>query len=200
VRAIAEGLNPRPTLLILYPRHLDDVFDDHARVGFAVGRLERARDLVDKMQNVFQSVEESVEGARRPHVAFLQWVDPLFCAGYWVPQLIEIAGGKDLLNRAGLSPGRVHWADLRKQNPDVLIVASEDMDVERVREEMPLLTDRTVWHEIAAVRHHRVYIGAGPYFTRAGPRLVAGIRALGWAIHPDRFPEPPPEVLRKFEY
>jgi iron complex transport system substrate-binding protein len=198
VRAIAEGLQPRPELLILYPKHLDDVLDDHLRVGLSAGHVAEARELVDEMRERIDAVQRTARRGRRRLVAFVQWLDPSFSGGYWIPQLIELAGGVDALNTAGLSPSRFHWPELRQHNPDVLIVACEDMSVERVRSEMYLLAERAGWWELEAKRLDRVYIGNGACFTRGGPRLLDGLEALAWAINPDLFPEPPPDVLQKF--
>lgn len=200
VRAIAEGLNPRPTLLILYPRHLDDMFDDHERVGFAVGRLQESRELLDRMNRRVEAVERTAKGGRRPHVGFVQWLDPIFSGGFWIPQLIEIAGGRNVLNMAGMPPERIDWEVISGRDPDVLVIACEDFSIQRVREEMGLLTDRPGWREMSAVRWRRVFIGDGPVFTRAGPRLIDGLEALAWAIHPECFPKPPRELLQPLAY
>jgi iron complex transport system substrate-binding protein len=196
VRAIAEGLNPRPILLILNPRHLDDVFDDHSRVGFALRHLEEARELVNRMERRIETVEKDLRGARRQTVAFLQWMDPPIAGGYWVPQLIDIAGGRDVLNTAGLAPISIEWQSLRKKNPDVIVVACEDMSVERARDEFRLVTDRPGWRDLKAARRGLVFIGDGRCFTRAGPRLVEGLEGLAWALNPNLFPRPPAHVLQ----
>ena len=160
--------------------------------------MAKARDLVDDMRDRVDNVERKVKGAPRRLVAFVQWLDPSFSGGHWLPQLIEVAGGVDALNTPGLSPTRFHWADLRGQNPEVLIVACEDMSVERVRSEMHVFVERPGWIDLVATRFDRVFIGDGSYFTRGGPRLIQGFEALAWAINPDRFPEPPTEVLQRF--
>jgi len=196
VRAIAEGLNPRPILLILNPRHLDDVFDDHARVGFALRHLDEARELVYEMERRIETVEKNLRGARRQSVALLQWMDPPIAGGYWVPQLIELAGGRDVLNTAGLAPIPVAWDSIRKKNPDVIVVACEDMGIDRAREEFRLITDRPGWRELKAARRGLVFIGDGRCFTRAGPRLIDGLEALAWALNPSGFPRPPTRVLQ----
>lgn len=196
VRAIAEGLNPRPILLILNPRHLDDVFDDHARVGFALRHLEEARELVLQMERRIEAVEKNLRGARRQSVAFFQWMDPPIAGGHWVPQLIELAGGRDVLNTAGLAPITVAWDGIRKKNPDVIVVACEDMGINRVRDEIRLLTDRPGWRDLKAPRRGLVFIGDGRCFTRAGPRLVDGLEGLAWALNPSAFPRPPEHVLQ----
>lgn len=196
VRAIAEGLNPRPILLILNPRHLDDVFDDHSRIGFALRRLEEARDLVRDMERRIETIQDNLRGARRQNVAFLQWMDPTIAGGYWVPQLIELAGGTDVLNTAGLAPVAVDWQHIRKKNPDVIVVACEDMSVGRAREEFRLLSDRPGWRDLKAARRGLVFVGDGRCFTRAGPRLVDGLESLAWALNPNLFPRPPAHVLQ----
>ncbi len=198
VRAVAEGLNPRPNLMILYPRHLDDVLDDHARVGFVTGHLEEAKELVYKMRERIEAVEEAAQGARRRRVAVIQWLDPFLSSGFWVPQLIEIAGGRDILNTAGLSPNQFEWQAFKKRDPDVIIVSPENMNIARTLTEIRLLTDRPGWWELEASRRRRIFIGDGSMFTRAGPRLIDGLEAMAWAINPDRFPKPSPDVLRPF--
>lgn len=200
VRAIAEGLNPRPNLMILYPRHLDDVLDDHARVGFATGHLDEGKELVYRMRTRIEAVEEAARGSRRRRVAVIQWLDPLLSSGFWLPQLIEIAGGRDILNTAGLSPSQLSWQALKKRNPEVLIVCPEDMSVARTLTEMRLLTERSGWWELEATRRGRVFIGDGAVFTRAGPRLIDGLEAMAYALNPDRFPQPPPDIMRQFKY
>ncbi len=201
VRTIAEGLNPRPHLVILYPRHLDDVIEDHLRVGFEIGRIQKARAIVEMIRKRFQKVAETArpEGRRR-RVAFIQWLDPAFSAGYWIPQLIEVAGGRDVLNTAGLSPGHFRFDELLEKDPEIIVFACEDMDAERVGEEVHLFTERPEWWEVVAVRRRRVYIGSGVYFMRSGPRLIYGLEALAWAIQPELFEEPPPHVLRRLAY
>ena len=198
VRTIAEGLNPRPKLVILYPRHLDDVIEDHLRVGFEIGRMQQARTVSEKFYNRVDKVTRETEPAgKRRNVAFIQWLDPAFSGGYWVTQLIEAAGGRDCFGSAGLPPSRVRWRDLVEHDPEVLIMACEDMHVDALREEIHLLTDQPEWYRLLAVRKRRAYIGSGVYFTRSGPRLLYGLDALAWAIQPELFPEPPKHVLQR---
>jgi iron complex transport system substrate-binding protein len=198
VRAIAEGLNPRPEVVTLYPRHLDDVIDDHVRAGFAVRHMGEARQLTERMRERIAAVETALQGMKRRRVAFIQWLDPIICGGFWIPQLIEIARGVDALNTAGLTPAGFDWPELRKEEPDTLIIACDGLSIERVRSEMHLLTDRPGWWEQPARRLGRVFIGDGGCFTRAGPRLIDGLEAIAWALHPDLMPAPPPHVLQKF--
>jgi iron complex transport system substrate-binding protein len=198
VRAIAEGLNPRPEVVTLYPRHLDDVIDDHVRAGFAVRHMGEARQLADSMRERIAAVETALHGMKRRRVAFIQWLDPIICGGFWVPQLIEIARGIDTLNTAGLTPASFNWPELRKQDPDTLIIACDGLSIERVRSEIQLLTDRPGWWELPARRLGRVFIGDGGCFTRAGPRLIDGLEAIAWALHPDLMPAPPSHVLQKY--
>ena len=199
VRAIADGLNPRPSLVILFPRHLDDVFDDFSRVGFEVGRLPAARELIARIYQRIEAVGQGLRGAtRRRTVAFIQWLDPAFSGGYWIPQLIELAGGIDVFGTPGVSPSRVRWQDLRRHDPEILVVACEDMSIDRINSEMEMLTDRPGWYELAAVQGGSVFIGDGGCFTRGGPRLIDALEALAWAINPHHFEIPRPEVLRRF--
>lgn len=199
VRAVTDGLDPRPELLMLYPHHLDDVLDAYARVGFEVGRFQEASALVDGLRERKQAVEDATLGVARPRVAFIQWLDPAISGGFWIPQMIEFAGGSDALNTPGVPGSLFDWQGLAERDPDIVVVACEDMDIERARLEKELFTDRPNWRKINAVRSDRVFIGHGSYFTRYGPRLFDGLEALAWAIHPDLFQPPAPEVLQKFE-
>ena len=201
LRAVAEGLKPRPEMVILYPRHLQDLIEDHVRVGFFIGRMERARKLAEMIRRKIDKIAAQAKPERRRRrVAFIQWLNPGFSGGYWIPQLIEVAGGRDCLNTAGLSPSRFRWHDLVARDPEVLVIACEDLDVERTREEIGVLTENPGWWELLAVRKGRVYIGSGTYFIRSGPRFLYGLEALAWAIQPELFPEPKPHVLQRITY
>ncbi|UCF20678.1 MAG: ABC transporter substrate-binding protein [Gemmatimonadota bacterium] len=201
IRAIADGLNPRPELITLYPRHMDDVLEDHIRVGLAVGRLNEAHEFVDGMNRRMSAVQRALRTARRVRVAFIQWLDPCFSGGYWIPQLIEVAGGVDALNTAGLAPGPVAWSDLRRRDPEAIVVACEDLGIERIKREMRVLSERPGWKELSAVRFQRVYLGDGAAFTRAGPRLIDAIEILAWALHPNLVDKPAShELLRTYGY
>lgn len=195
VRAIAEGLNPRPQLVILYPRHLDDVINDHARIGFEIGRMADARQLRDALWERIDTVEGMVGEVTHRSVAFIQWAEPLLAGGYWIPQLIEIAGGVDVLGTPGVAPNRITPPRIRQRDPDVIVFACDEMSSERTREEIRPLFHDPYWVRLRAVQRDRVFVADGRYFTRPGPRLVDGLEALAWAIHPELFAPPRSHIL-----
>lgn len=197
VRAIAQGLNPRPKLVLLFPRHLDDVLDDHVRVGFETGRIEAGRELRERMWDRIEAVEDRAGTGVARKVAFVSWPDPPFAGGYWIPQLVELAGGVDVLANPGFAPSEFQVDELMSRDPDVIVFACEGLSIERTLQALGSFTGREGWGRLRAVRRNRVYVGDGACFGRAGPRLLDGLEALAWAIHPERFPEPSPEVLRR---
>ncbi len=103
-----------------------------------------------------------------------------------------------MLNTAGLAPVAISWQGLRKKNPDVIVVACEDVSIARARDEVRLLSDRPGWKDLKAVRRGLVFLADGRCFTRAGPRLVDGLEALAWALNPNLFARPPEHVLQLF--
>lgn len=197
VRAIAEGLNPRPSLVILYPRHLDDVVDDVLRVGFEVGRMAEARELAGSLRRRIDAVEQRAALGVPHSIGFIQWIDPAISGGHWIPQMIETAGGVDVLNTAGFTPSRFDWHTLKRRHPDFLVFACEDVAPAQLEAEIGWLLDDRFWEGVRAVERGRVYVGDPTCFVRPGPRVVDGLEALAGMLHPDLFPRRP-DILRRF--
>jgi iron complex transport system substrate-binding protein len=128
-----------------------------------------------------------VAGAERPREFFAEWIDPIYCAGHWIPEMIEIAGGIDPLARPGGESVRVSWDDVIDSAPEVVIVAPCGFGVDAAREQLPLLAERAGWNELPAVRRGQVFVvDANAHFARPGPRLVDGTELLAHLLHPDR--------------
>jgi iron complex transport system substrate-binding protein len=162
--------------LYLTPRTLDEIDENILDVGEAIGRGAEAARIVD--HNRARVREWRFAAARRTHrprVTFLEWTDPPFCAGHWVPEMIELAGGVDRLARPGADSVRVSWDDIRAWNPEVVIVAPCGFglaDAERLARDLPPLGDAC----IVPVDD------ANAFFARPGPRYVEGIEVLSRAI------------------
>jgi iron complex transport system substrate-binding protein len=186
VRAAAERLPTQPEVISLDPSTLGEVLGDVPRLADAAGVPEAGERLAEEAGERLEAVERAVEGARRPRVAALEWLDPLFVGGHWVPQMIELAGGEDMLGMPGDKSRTAEWAEVEAVAPEVVVsmpcgyyaeqAAAEAM---RWRRHLDLLGARVVAVDAAA------------YFSRPGPRLVDGVELLGHLLHPELVPAPP---------
>lgn len=194
VTAAACSLPGPPRVLNLEPVSLEEVMQTLQIVGEAVGRPQKAAEAVAGLRQRVRAVEERSAGVpveRRPGVAFLEWLDPLFNGGHWNPALVRMAGGVDLLGNQGEPSRTVAWEDLIEARPEVLFIACCGFSVERALQDLPLLEQKPGWREIPAVRSGRVYVTDGQaYFSRPGPRLVDGLEIMAHALHPAIHPLP----------
>jgi iron complex transport system substrate-binding protein len=126
-------------------------------------------------------------------VAFLEWLDPLFNGGHWNPHLVELAGGVNVLGRAGEPSRTTSWEAFLATEPEVIFIACCGFDRERARQDLPAVAARPGWRDLPAARNGRVYIADGnAYFSRPGPRLVESLELLAHALHPHVHPPGPP--------
>src|SRR5690349_7405837 len=195
-RAIA-ALDRPPKVLTLAPRTLREIQENIRQLGEATGRLEVAQTLIDAQRERLARIARELEGAPRPRVFFLEWIDPMFCGGHWVGEMIECAGGHDALARRGGDSVRVSWDQVATWAPEVLIVSPCGAHLESAALQARELLEHTRWSEIPAVQCGDVYaVDASSYFARPGPRVFDGIEVLANILHPDRVPERVPDAVR----
>jgi iron complex transport system substrate-binding protein len=191
VRAIAEELDPRPRIISLDPHTVGEVFGDVRTLAQATDRKDAGVDLIRDTAARIDRVRLAARGARRPRVAALEWLDPPFAAGHWTPQLIEYAGGEDVLGFAGEHSEERAWEEVAAARPDIVIVMPCGYDAEIAHREAEMHRD-----ELAAVGAGEVVaVDAGARFSRPGPRIVDGLELLAHIIHPELFPEAPSPAL-----
>jgi iron complex transport system substrate-binding protein len=191
VRAIAEEIETHPRVLSLDPHTVGEVLGDARTLAEATDRRDAAIELVRDAAGRIDRVRLAVRGARRPRVAALEWLDPPFAAGHWVPQLIDFAGGEDVLGFAGESSQERTWEEVIASQPDIVVVMPCGYGAEIAYREAEMQRDvlRTVGAgEVVAVN-------AAAYFSRPGPRIVDGLELLAHIIHPELAPEPPGQAL-----
>jgi iron complex transport system substrate-binding protein len=187
-RALAGWTAARPRLVALNPGSLDDVFEDVARVAAALGCPERGAQLVARLGERMERVAAVAAGLERPSVVTIEWLSPLMAAGNWMPELVAMAGGREVLGQAGRHSEWLPWDALRAADPEVLVVSPCGFALERVEREIEVLTTRPDWRELSAVRSGRVYlVEANQYFNRPGPRLVETLEILAEVLHPRAF-------------
>jgi iron complex transport system substrate-binding protein len=189
VRAIAERIESRPSVVSLDPSTLGEVLEDVRRLGSVIGREAEAEALLHDAATRIDRVRLAVRAAPRPRVAALEWLDPVYVAGHWTPQLIDYAGGEDVLGRPGERSDRRTWDEVAAVAPEVVIVMPCGYDAPRAREEAETYRERLE----ALGAGHVVAVDAAAYFSRPGPRLIEGLELLAGILHPDRLPYGSPD-------
>jgi iron complex transport system substrate-binding protein len=190
VRAIAERMDPAPQVLSLDPNTLGEVLGDVRTLAQATDAKDAGVALVQDAASRIDRVRLAVRASEPVSVAALEWLDPVFVAGHWTPQLIEYAGGYDVLGMPGEHSEQRTWDEVRAAQPEVVVVMPCGYDAERALQEAEDYAE-----ELASLGTRRVVaVDAAAYFSRPGPRLVDGLELLGHILHPDRLPEAPGPV------
>ncbi|KQZ90357.1 ABC transporter substrate-binding protein [Phycicoccus sp. Root563] len=186
-------LGCRAEVLTIDPHSLDEVLASVLTLGRASGRPDAATELVRGLRARLATVQESVSGAPRPRALVLEWTDPAFAPGHWVPEMVTVAGGTNALGDAGEKSVRVTWEAVRASAPEVVVCAPCGYDLEGATElahaaiasgELP--SDAPVWA-----------VDANASFARPGPRLVDGVEALAGILHPELAPPPRADMARR---
>ncbi len=193
VRAVAKGLPRHPRIVSLDPHRLREVLDDVERVGKACGAEGAAKSLVEELRERIQRVAFLTSRIHeRPATACLEWLDPLFAAGHWVPEMVDLAGGVDALVKPGERSRRVEPRDVVLAAPKIAVLMPCGFHMDRARQEAGRLTAQPWWRDLPAARANRVWVVDGSsYFNRPGPRLVDGLEILAHVLHPETFPRVP---------
>jgi iron complex transport system substrate-binding protein len=188
-RAVCSWLGACPRLVSLTPNRLADVWGSIEQVADAVGVSDHGVELVRKLQQRMQAIAERAAGLpARPGVVCIEWIDPLMAAGCWMPELVEMAGGRCLLGQAGQHAPGLSWQTLESCAADVLVLLPCGFDLARTRQELPALTGHPSWGRLPAVRAGQVFLLDGnALFNRPGPRLVESLEVLADVLHPEVF-------------
>jgi iron complex transport system substrate-binding protein len=186
VLAVADRLATKPEVISLDPSTLGEVLADVPRLAQAAGVPEAGERLAAEAGERLEAVERAVEDARRPRVVALEWLDPIYIGGHWVPQMIELAGGEDALGLPGEKSRTAEWSEVEAAAPDVVV----SMPCGYYAEQAAAETIR--WRKHLAQLGARTFaVDAAAYFSRPGPRLVDGVELLGHLLHPELVPAPP---------
>jgi iron complex transport system substrate-binding protein len=191
VAALAQRIPSRPRVVSLDPQTFGETLTDVGRVGQLTERQQEASALAADAARRIEAVRRAVQGAARPRVVALEWFDPVYVGGHWTPQLVELAGGEDVLGRPGEPSERLDWPTVAAMRPEVVLAVPCGYDAERAQAEARAHTAR-----LAGLGARRVVaLDASAYFSRPGPRLVSGLELLAHVLHPDRVPEAPAAAL-----
>lgn len=191
VRAIAQEIASRPQVISLDPRTVGEVLGDARTLAQATGHQDAAVDVVRAGAARIDRVRLQVRDARRPRVVALEWLDPPFAAGHWTPQMIDYAGGEDVLGFAGEPSAQCSWEQVAVAAPDIVIVMPCGYDAQIAHREAEMHRDA-----LAALGAGQVVaVDASAYFSRPGPRILDGLELLASILHPELVPPAPGEAL-----
>jgi iron complex transport system substrate-binding protein len=183
---VAARLPGAPRVLQQDPSSLEEVLADVTLLGEAAGVDERGHELRAELEGRLATVGAAVEGAERPRLIALEWLDPPFVGGHWIPAMVEIAGGVDVAGPSGLKSPEVTWEELVELEPDLIVVMPCGWDAEQSRAQA-----EEHWDRIQSLGSERVFaVDAASTYSRPGPRLVDGVELLAHLLHPERI-EPP---------
>jgi iron complex transport system substrate-binding protein len=188
VADLAKTLPSRPRVIALDPKTLGETLGDVRTLAQATDRRGAGVDLIARSAARLDRVRLAVRGCPRPRVAAIEWLDPVYVAGHWTPQLIEMAGGTDVLGLPGEHSDVVSWEALAAAEPEVVVLMPCGYDAPRAHAEALSFAS-----SLAALAPARILaVDASSYFSRPGPRLIDGVELLAHILHPDRVPTPPP--------
>jgi len=191
VQALAVTMAEPPRVISLDPKTYGETLGDVRTVAQATGARDAALDLIARTARRADIVRLAVRDTLRPRVVALEWLDPVFVAGHWTPQLIEMAGGEDVLGLAGEPSQQLSWELVIAAQPDVIVVMPCGYDAARAlveaEEHAGRLRETGAWRIVA--------VDASSYFSRPGPRLIDGLELMASILHPDRVPDAPAEAL-----
>ncbi len=172
---------------------LGEILATILQVGRAAGASGQADEVVDGLRTRLEAVRAAVDGTARPRVLALEWLDPPFAPGHWVPEMIELAGGENLVGETGEPSREVGWEQIGALDPDALVVMPCGYGLEAARRDAEAHAERLRAVAPRAVEAGRAFaVDASSYFNRSGPRIVTGVEILAGLLHPDRFRAPDP--------
>jgi iron complex transport system substrate-binding protein len=182
----SQRLDPKPQIVSLRPKILDDVFNDMFHLAEITG--VNAMPAIDSLRKRIQQIAPAFLFRNKPAVACIEWLNPLWRTGHWVPGMVQLAGGIEVLAEDGKPSRGLTWEELKKKDPDVVILMPCGYDLSRTRDEFEFVRHRFPWSELKAFSTGRFYaVDANAYFSRSGPRLVDGVEILAELLHPEYF-------------
>lgn len=189
VQDAAKILDGEPEIISLEPNFFNDILSNIQLVGRKTGTEDRANALIKKSEERINSVVTRTSHITdRPTVYCMEWLDPPFAAGHWIPEMVAMAGGKEGLGSLGQPSEQIEWQDVLDFDPDIIILMPCGFDLKRTIEESELLRKYQDWQSLTAVRTGNIFaVNGSAYFNRPGPRIIDGLEILAQLIHPELF-------------
>jgi iron complex transport system substrate-binding protein len=186
VERAMQSLEKKPKMISLNPKRLADVFADFHKIGDAAGASSRA--IVMDLEARVEKIKCASDRKPKPTVGCIEWLQPLWQAGHWIPEMIQIAGAEEVLASPGEPSRSLTWEELEKADPDVVVIMPCGYDLERTRTEFLNSQHSYPWTKLKAFQKHQIFlVDANSYFSRPGPRLVDGLEILAEMLHAEYF-------------
>ena len=188
VKIAMDMLEKKPEVYTMDPHDVDEILVSIRDISKMIGKKKEGNELVDSLAKRLEFVK-SKTFEERPNVVAIEWVDPFFTSGHWIPEMIESAGGENLISTEKMPSRKMELEEIKEANPDIIIMMPCGFDVKRtISEYNNVLTNNPDWHELKAVREKNVYaVDANSYFSKPSLRTITGIEILAKIIHPDVF-------------
>lgn len=188
VATVLKTLTPKPEILWQTPKTFDAVYAALLELGRKTGTLAKAQALADDARRRAAAVAAKTAGLKKVRVSFLEWVDPVYSAGHWLPAMLAWAGGEDKNAKDGADSTRLDWDEVLRWDPEVIVVAPCGFDLAKSLEQAKSLPLKKDWASLSAVKQGRIYaVDANAYYARPGPRIIDGVELLAHLIHPELF-------------
>jgi iron complex transport system substrate-binding protein len=189
VAQLLASLSPPPEILWLTPRSIAQIFDNLRQVGNATATLARAESLIGSAQARLDRIAtRAATASTRPRVFCMEWLDPVYCSGHWVPEMVVLAGGQDALGRLAADSVRIPWEQVLAWAPEIVVLCPCGFSLAPTIKQAGLLAANRGWADLPAARTGQIYaVDASAYFARPGPRVVDGTELLAHLIHPELF-------------
>jgi iron complex transport system substrate-binding protein len=195
VKEAARVLNADTKIVSLEPNNLEEIIDNIRLVGRIAGKASEAEELASRLSQRIDRVKEKTARVQyRPRVFFMEWLEPPWAGGHWVPQMADYAGGVEGLGNLGRPSQKISWSTVVDYQPEIIVLSPCGYDLKGVKAESHVLASYLDWDKIPAYKNSRIYaVNASAYFSRPGPRVVDGLELLAHVIHPELFPASPPK-------
>ena len=194
VKEAARVLDADTKIVSLEPNNLEEIIDNIRLVGKITGKASQAEELASRLSQRIDKVKEKTKRVQhRPRVFFMEWLEPPWAGGHWIPQMAEYAGGLEGLGNPGRPSQKISWNSVVQYQPEIIVLSPCGYDLKGVKAESHVLASYPDWDKIPAYKNSKIYaVNASAYFSRPGPRVVDGLELLAHVIHPELFPENPP--------
>src|SRR5713101_4781463 len=191
VKEAARVLDSDTKIVSLEPNNLEEIIDNIRLVGRMTGKVSRAEELASQLSLRIERVKErTLRVEQRPRVFFMEWLQPPWAGGHWIPQMVDYAGGVEGLGTLGKPSRRIGWDEVVDYQPEIIVLSPCGFDLDGVLKEVHALASYSGWDKIPAFQSSNIYaVNASAFFSRPGPRVVDGLELLAHIIHPGLFPE-----------
>ncbi|MCS4537486.1 MAG: ABC transporter substrate-binding protein [Thaumarchaeota archaeon] len=187
VQQTIEDISSSTKVVAIEANGIEDILDNIMHLGGIVGAKAKAKELVGRIRMRIEFISSATKNAKKVSTCFVEWIDPIYLGGHWVPEMIEVAGGFQLIQQKWKPSVPRLWEQIVEAAPEVLVICPCSYKMQKTLQEIPLLQAKEGWSSIPAVKNSRVFVSDEGYFSRNGPRFIDGLEILASIIHPEIF-------------